>query len=163
VPRAVVAWSETLALVAALYVGVPWAGLAIDRTVGAPALPDAARWAGVLPIVLGAGGLAWCFSLFIRVGDGTPNPVRPPQRLVTTGPFAWTRNPIIGSHCLALVGEGLAVGSLGAIALVVLIAAPVVAVVRNEETRLAARFGEEYRRYAAAVPRWVPRRPRGQS
>jgi len=27
-----------------------------------------------------------------------------------------------------------------------------------EEPRLAARFGERYERYRAAVPRWIPRR-----
>lgn len=155
-----VAWLESVGLFLALYVGLPAAGILLDGALGWTPLPAAARWAGILPLVVGAAGVAWCFLLFVRVGRGTPNPLVPPQVLVTTGPFAWTRNPIILSHALAALGAALVVASPAAVILVLLLGIPVQFIVRLEERSLAARYGDAYRRYRDAVPRWIPRRPR---
>ncbi len=155
-----VAWAESGALFAAVYAGVPAAGIGLDSLLGWPSLPLPLRWTGLAPLVLGAAGIAWCFTLFVRRGRGTPNPIAPPQVLVTEGPFAWTRNPIILSHALASLGLALAVGSGSAFLLVLLIGIPVQFVVRSEEGTLEARFGDAYRAYRDAVPRWLPRRPR---
>ncbi len=154
------AWGESVALFVAVYAGLPAVGIAVDSALGWPALPSLLRWIGLAPLALGAGGIAWCFSLFVRVGRGTPNPIAPPQALVTAGPFAWTRNPIILSHALASLGLALAVGSGAAFGLVLLIGIPVQFVVRTEERTLEARFGDAYRTYRDSVPRWLPRRPR---
>ncbi len=154
------AWSESVALFLALYLGLPAVGLQLDRLLGLSPLPDLLRWVGLLPLTVGAAGIAWSFLLFVRVGRGTPNPLVPPQVLVTVGPFAWTRNPIILSHALASVGVALVVGSPAALVLVLLMGIPVQFIVRREERSLEARYGDGYRRYAAIVPRWIPRRPR---
>ena len=151
------AWLESLALFVALYAGLPVAGLALDGLLGWPRIGDLLRWAGLLPLVLGAAGIAWCFGLFVRVGKGTPNPFVPPQILVTTGPFAWTRNPIILSHALASLGVALLVASPAAVLLVLLLGIPVQFVVRHEERTLDERYGEAYQAYRERVPRWIPR------
>ncbi|HKZ48748.1 MAG TPA: isoprenylcysteine carboxylmethyltransferase family protein [Thermoplasmata archaeon] len=156
----VLAWAESVVLFAALYVGLPSVGLALDSILRWPSLPVLLRWIGIAPLVLGAAGVAWCFSLFVRVGGGTPNPIVPPQRLVTEGPFAWTRNPIILSHALASLGVALLVASPAAVLLVLLLGLPVQFVTRIEERSLEARFGDAYRAYRDSVPRWIPRRPR---
>ena len=155
-----VAWLESVGLFLALYLGLPAAGTVLDGLLGWPSLPNVWRWVGLLPLFLGAGGVAWCFSLFVRVGRGTPNPLVPPQVLVTAGPFAWTRNPIILSHALACLGVALVVASPAAVVLVLLLGIPVQFIVRLEERSLEARYGDAYRRYREAVPRWMPRRPR---
>ncbi len=155
-----VAWLESVALFVALYAGVPAAGLGLDRFLGWPSLPAFLQAAGLLPLLLGAAGIAWCFSLFVRVGQGTPNPLVPPQVLVTAGPFAWTRNPIILSHAVASLGVALVVASPAAVIIVLVLGIPVQFIVRREEGSLEARYGDAYRRYRDAVPRWVPRRPR---
>lgn len=152
------AWAESVGLFAALYVGLPWLCLIVDGLLGLPALPWPVRIAGIVPLLLGAIGIAWCFSLFVRKGLGTPNPWDPPQRLVTEGPFAWTRNPITLSHALASLGVACVVGSPIAIVVVLLIGIPVQYVVRREERTLERRYGDAYRRYREAVPRWIPRR-----
>ncbi len=155
-----VAWLESVVLFLALYAGVPAVGLGADALLGWPSLPPLARWAGLVPFVLGAEGIGWSFLLFVRVGLGTPNPLVPPRVLVTTGPFAWTRNPIILSHALASLGVALLVASPAAVVLVLLLGIPVQFIVRSEERSLEARYGDAYRRYREDVPRWVPKRPR---
>lgn len=157
--RRAVAWLEMDALFTLLYVGVPFVGLQLDRLIGIAPWPEPIPWLGFGLSLAGVAGLLWCFVLFLRVGRGTPNPMLPPVALVTVGPFAWTRNPIALSHAAALLGLSMLVGSISAAMVVVLLAPPVhVAMVREERT-LEARFGDEYRAYKAAVPRWIPRRP----
>jgi len=154
------AWLESVGLFLALYIGLPAVGLGLDRFLGWAPLPDLARWIGTVPLALGAGGIVWCFSLFVRVGEGTPNPLVPPRNLVTSGPFAWTRNPIILSHALASLGLALLVASPAAVILVLVLGVPVQFIIRQEERSLEARYGDLYRRYREAVPRWIPRPPR---
>ena len=160
--RRIVAWSGAAVLFLALYAGVPLAGLAIDRALGLASPPIPLRLAGPVLVFAGAAGLAWCFLLFAQA-RGTPNPILPPRRLVTEGPFAWTRNPIAGSHFLAVLGVALTVGSPAAIALTVLLGVPADFIIRREERIVESRFGDAYRAYKASVPRWIPRRPRRQS
>ncbi len=155
----VVAWLESVGLFLALYLGLPAVGLTLDRVLGIATLPEVVRWIGLLPLVAGAVGIAWSFSLFVRVGKGTPNPWDPPRLLVTVGPFAWTRNPIILSHALASLGVALVIASPSAAVIVLLLGIPVQFIVRLEERSLEARYGEAYRRYRESVPRWIPRRP----
>lgn len=154
----VVAWAESLGLFAALYIGLPWFALTVDGWIGWPPLPWPLRVAGIVSLVVGAAGVVWCFLLFVREGQGTPNPWAPPRKLMTRGPFAWTRNPIILSHALASLGVALLIGSGTAILLVLLLGIPVQCVVRHEEATLEARYGDAYRAYKASVPRWLPRR-----
>src|SRR3989441_1505977 len=97
--RRIAAWSGTAILFAALYAGVPLAGLAIDRAVGLSLLRLAVRLVGPALLFAGVLGLIWCFALFAKAG-GTPNPVMPPEQLVTAGPYARTRNPIGGGPLL---------------------------------------------------------------
>lgn len=157
--RRLLAWSETAILFAGLYVGLPLLGRRADDSLGLPAWPDPVRWTGVPLLALGLLGLGWSLSAFARVG-GTPNPVAPPPRLVTAGPFAWTRNPIILSHFFGALGASLIAGSVIAVLVIFLLSVPSQGIVRHEERNLEARFGDDYRVYAARVPRWVPRRAR---
>lgn len=162
-PRRFVAWSESVLLFAALYVGLPWAMRWVDAQLGWPAFPSELQWIGLAMLVLGAFGIAWCFLLFDRRGHGTPNPIVPPSELVTSGPFAWTRNPIILSHALASLGVALIIESPTMVLVVLGIGVPVYFVARHEEKTLEHRFGVAYVRYRNAVPRWIPRPPRRQS
>ncbi len=154
------AWVESVALFLALYLGLPAAGLFLDGLLGWPSLPPVLRLAGLVLLGLGAAGIVWCFTLFVRVGRGTPNPWDPPQVLVTTGPFAWTRNPIILSHAVATFGIALLIASPAAVVIVFALGVVVQFIVRHEEASLEARYGDAYRAYREAVPRWIPRRPR---
>lgn len=78
--------------------------------------------------------------------------------LVTSGPFAYVRNPIYAGTIVLAVGMVLLIGDARAlfctcIALGVLY----FFIVPAEEAFLRAQFGAEYLRYCEAVPRLIPR------
>ena len=88
-------------------------------------------------------------------GLGTPHPANPPSKLVDRGPYRFSRNPLYVARLLILTGIGLSLSSLGALFMVLLLAATLEFVlVPREEGRLAARFGHAYWEYQRRVPRW---------
>ena len=81
---------------------------------------------------------------------------RPPDRLVTSGPYALSRNPMYLGHMLFTVGLALVFRSpLGAV-LVIERARRFQRRVRVDERRLEQVFGDEYRNYCRRVKRWIP-------
>jgi protein-S-isoprenylcysteine O-methyltransferase Ste14 len=117
---------------------------------------------GALPgaMLIGAGLLlvVRTVALFARVGEGTLAPWDPTARLVVVGPYRHVRNPMISGVALILLGAAAVFGSpplalwFAAFALVNAVYMPLV-----EEPGLRRRFGEQYERYRANVPRWLPR------
>jgi protein-S-isoprenylcysteine O-methyltransferase Ste14 len=83
--------------------------------------------------------------------------VRKNEALATSGPYAYTRNPLyVGS---LLIGVGFAVAARSwwvGVALVLLFFAIYLPVIRDEEAFLRAKF-PEFEEYARQVPRMVPR------
>jgi protein-S-isoprenylcysteine O-methyltransferase Ste14 len=143
----------------AVYVLVPLAGRILDVGANLPRLPGDFVGPGVVLGGAGLVGLAWSVTTFWIRGHGTPNPMAPPKVLVTTGPFAWMRNPIIASHFLVVLGIALVLGSPGAVGVAILLGLPARALVAHEERVLEARYGDAFRAYRASVPRWFPRPP----
>jgi protein-S-isoprenylcysteine O-methyltransferase Ste14 len=78
--------------------------------------------------------------------------------LVQTGPYAWVRNPLYIGNLLLFAGLGTVLWPSALVA-VPLLAVHYTLIVRWEESNIAARMGEPYQRYLAAVPRWFPRVP----
>ena len=117
---------------------------------------------GVLGAPLAIAGFAmwlWTVQLFARIGKGTLAPWDPTERLVVEGPYAHVRNPMITGVLGVLLGEALVFGSTA-----IAIWAAIFAMINHafflayEEPAVERRFGNEYRRYKANVPRWIPRR-----
>jgi protein-S-isoprenylcysteine O-methyltransferase Ste14 len=120
------------------------------------------RAGGAAALLLGLALFSWCLYLFARVGQGTLAPWDPTRNLVLIGPYRWVRNPMILGVAMALAGQALLRGSwvLGLWAGAFLLINHAYFVLL-EEPGLERRFGEPYRAYKAAVPRWFPRiRPR---
>jgi len=129
-------------------------------------LSDRARWpiwhsevGNFLGWVLIAAGVvvaAYCSNLFRRRGGGTPVPVQPPTRLVTTGLYTYSRNPIYVADTMILLGIFLVNGHAGLLLYAALFLAVAHAlVVLHEEPVLRRRFGADFDRWAAHVPRWI--------
>jgi len=82
------------------------------------------------------------------------------QRLVTYGPFAWSRNPLYNGNFLVWMGFGVISGVFWFLPIVVvLFAIEYTLIVRYEEGVLESIFGDEYLDYKARTPRWIPRPP----
>ena len=78
-------------------------------------------------------------------------------RLITTGPFALSRNPMMLGVLTAQLGLFLALPSLFTLVCLVVGAWAVTAQVRVEERLLRQRFGPAYEAYVARTPRWLGR------
>jgi protein-S-isoprenylcysteine O-methyltransferase Ste14 len=107
--------------------------------------------------------LAWGYLQYrlvgnfrLREGGGGPGLSNPPERLVTSGPYRWTRNPMYLGHLIFLAGLALALGSWLGAALFAFHVAWFERRVRGDEAHLSKLFGEPYRVYLARVKRWVP-------
>ena len=92
----------------------------------------------------------------LRHGGGGPGMQTPPERLVTSGPYAYCRNPMYLGHIIFLTGVALTLRSELAALIAVASAVWFHFRVRRDEQRLAERFGAPYREYTARVKRWIP-------
>jgi protein-S-isoprenylcysteine O-methyltransferase Ste14 len=132
------------------------AGLALDRRWHVPFLP--CRVARPLGWAL-LGGSWLVGGWFMRTIEKTGTPIRtdrPVPRLVTDGPFRYTRNP--GYLGLAMLYAGTAVlrNALWAILLLPGVVYVIQReVIGREERYLERTFGEEYLAYRRRVRRWV--------
>lgn len=79
-----------------------------------------------------------------------------PDRLVTGGPYAWSRNPMYVGWMLMQLGLGLVTGSGWMVATVPMAGVWLHRDVLREERRLEEEFGDAYRSYRASVGRYVP-------
>jgi protein-S-isoprenylcysteine O-methyltransferase Ste14 len=116
--------------------------------------PAALRVAGGLVVLA---GLAFFTAAVIEFRRSRTSivPRETPRALLTSGPFAWSRNPIYLADTLILLGLILR-WDLAALPLVpafmLLIARCFIA---GEEAGCEAAFGDQWRAYAARVRRWV--------
>ncbi len=119
---------------------------------------DAVFWAA---LVCAAAGLLLAASTmrnFARLGKGTPAPWDPTTRLIVHGPYRHVRNPMISGMFLILAAEALGLQSWPVgVWLGLFVLANAVYMPLSEEKGLEKRFGDDYRRYKANVPRWLPR------
>lgn len=95
---------------------------------------------------------------FATRGGGTPVPFDPPKRLVTSGPYAYVRNPMQLSATLVLVAWGALLGSwwvAAAGAMAVIYGAGFAA--GDERADLERRFGVRWTSYTSLVRSWIPR------
>lgn len=77
--------------------------------------------------------------------------------LVATGPFARVRNPLYLGNIALWTGFALVARLPWMVpVVVVLLGFEYHAIVRWEEHLLESRLGDDYRAYAARVPRWIP-------
>jgi protein-S-isoprenylcysteine O-methyltransferase Ste14 len=112
-------------------------------------------------ILPGAVLVEWTVGLQFARGLGTPLPVVPARRLLTNGPYSYSRNPMATGTTMVYLGIAIAVGSFSAITLACIY--PTVITVYTkliEEKELERRFGSEYLAYKERTPFLVPRPPR---
>ena len=97
-----------------------------------------------------------CGLYRIKHGGGGPGLDTPPERLVVTGPFGYTRNPMYLGHIIFLIGLTLALKSLLAALITVAVAPWFHYRVLGDEEKMAQQLGQPYITYMASVKRWIP-------
>jgi protein-S-isoprenylcysteine O-methyltransferase Ste14 len=95
---------------------------------------------------------------FVTRGGGTPVPFDAPRRLVSSGVYAYVRNPMQLSAVVLLVVLGLVVGNVWVAAAGVMAHLYSVGLATwDEDDDLAGRFGEDWIAYRRGVRAWLPR------
>lgn len=82
--------------------------------------------------------------------------LRPQQKLFTSGPYAFSRNPLyLGGNVFIFFGAVFVLGSPSGIILTILGIFATDIMIRREEKQLAQSFGKDWLDYKARVRRWI--------
>lgn len=111
-------------------------------------------------VVIALGELLRLWSVAIAGSETrTTGPVGG-THLITTGPFAYVRNPLYVGNMLIYTGVGMMSNALFPWLMIVALGYfffQYFLIVSLEEEHLSTAFGETFRLYFAAVPRFIPR------
>ncbi|MDH7499170.1 MAG: isoprenylcysteine carboxylmethyltransferase family protein [candidate division NC10 bacterium] len=144
-------------------------GYFLDRRLGSPSLP--CRWIcsllGAVLLLVGLTFIKASWTNLLRIGKGHPQEafgvalLPPTQKLVTDGPYAYTRNPMALGFFLHLLGILLIFRSLSALLLLypLICILAVLYLKKIEEPHLTRQFGQEYLDYRERVSFLIPRVP----
>jgi hypothetical protein len=92
----------------------------------------------------------------LRDAGTTIRPDKPAAKLVTDGPFRFSRNPLYLALTLMYAGIALMADSIWALLLLFPVTFIMTRfVIQREEDYLARTFGEDYERYKKSVRRWI--------
>ena len=122
-------------------------------------VPNVISWLVSVPLIaIGVAATAWSAFHFLRL-KGTPVPFNPPPTLVTTGPYRFSRNPMLTGVFLVLFGIGFAIKSLSLVVFFtpLFVLANVWELKEIEEPELVKRLGEDYVAYRQRTPMFIPR------
>ncbi len=133
--------------------------LLVDRFLLPWRVPEpAAAWLRVLGLALIAVGVvlvAWS-AVTLRVHHTTIAPHRAVRRVVTSGPFRFSRNPIYVAMTLVYLGAALLAGTWWPLPFLPLVLVLLFRlVIRREERYLTETFGRPYGAYRRRVRRWL--------
>jgi len=101
--------------------------------------------------------IGWSVQNFLKV-KGTPVPFNPPPQLVTSGPYAYTRNPMLTGVFALLFGFGMFFESVS----LLFVFTPLFILLNFwelkaiEEPELVKRLGQEYIEYRKMTPMFFP-------
>ena len=157
-----------LGVVLLFYVTIPLLYLVtagvLDRALGLPPLLPAEinLFLAAICVLVGLFWSSWAYSYLHFVGKGSPAEIfgyaiYPTQNLVTTGPYAYSRDPMVFGMFFILLGITLYANSIAGVAMLPL--AWLIAWIyirRFEEPGLVDRFGEDYVHYRGSVPMFFP-------
>ena len=113
---------------------------------------------GIVLIIIGIGFVVLARREFAYFSQPT-DPGHPTSKVVKTGVFAISRNPLYLASVVVILGLALALNILWAVVMLLLsIIVCLYCLIIPEEQYLAKKFTEEYNGYAASVHRWLGRK-----
>jgi len=148
-----------------MHIPVPWVfvlayllGVALQAFVPvslAQPIQHTARIAGFVLLSAGVILAIWALTVFRRQGT-TTIPGQTSARLVTWGPYTFSRNPMYVALTLAYLGEAGILGQVWPLPLLVLTLVYVNwTLIPFEEVHLQQTFGAPYAEYRGRVRRWL--------
>ena len=132
----------------------------VDRWIGMT-VPFPGRLSIVLSIplfMIAAIMIGWSVYHFL-MAKGTPVPINPPPRLVTSGPYAYSRNPMLTGVFALLFGLGVLLESIS----LLFVFTPIFIIINVwelkviEEPELLKRLGGAYAEYRDKTPMFLPK------
>ncbi|HRQ39282.1 MAG TPA: isoprenylcysteine carboxylmethyltransferase family protein [Chloroflexota bacterium] len=149
--------------IAEVVFGIPFlASIALQFIIPVALSPGILRQAfivvGITLIIIGIGIIVLARREFAQHGQPT-DPGHPTSKVIKTGVFALSRNPLYLGSSIVLLGIALMLNTLWAI--VTLLLSMIIChyvLIMPEERYLATKFGNEYEEYVASVNRWLGRK-----
>jgi protein-S-isoprenylcysteine O-methyltransferase Ste14 len=139
-----------------IYFGTIIIGILFNHWFPAKWSPKLVQLCAGIPFTLFSAFLASItFREFIRHGVSVDHK-KPTRKIITTGPFRFTRNPLYISGILLVVGVGVLLNNLWIVGLLVpSVFLVMYGAILQEERYLSTKFGEEYLKYKSSVRRWL--------
>lgn len=139
-----------------LFCALPW-GLSLftARAGWADGRPGAANLAALALVAAGALGFFWSAALHLAEAPREVAWQWDTGWLLTRGPYRVSRNPLYLAEQVTWLGWTVFHGSWVLLVGLLVMRAAHTFLVWSEEASLRRRFGEAYREYQAAVPRWL--------
>jgi protein-S-isoprenylcysteine O-methyltransferase Ste14 len=108
-------------------------------------------------LILGSCLWLWCAGKFFKT-KGTPVPINPPPKLVTDGPYAYSRNPMMTGLFMIMIGIGILFGSVTLTFLItpLFVFMSILEFKYIEEPELMKRFDKNYTDYKEKTPIIIP-------
>jgi protein-S-isoprenylcysteine O-methyltransferase Ste14 len=140
-----------------LYIAVLGLGMLASVWYPVLLLPPRIAWSlgGSLLAAGAVLGPAWGIPTLLKAGT-TVRPDKPATKLVTGGPFRFSRNPLYLALTLMYAGIATMANSIWAMLLLIPLTLFMTRfVICREEEYLLRAFGDEYARYKRRVRRWL--------
>ena len=111
----------------------------------------------VLLLVIGVALCFWTIYNFVKA-KGSPVPINPPKRLVTTGLYSRVRNPMVSGWIVMMFGVGVRLDSISLIFIFtpLFLLLNILYLKTIEEKEMEKKFGQEYIEYRESVPMFIP-------
>lgn len=157
-PKAAIplAWA---AIVLVIQVLLPWATSNVGIRFGwHESEPGSWNFLGLIAVAVGLMLYAWCLVFHFMSYTNSVRISFSPPRLVRSGPYRFSRNPMYVSGLFTWLGWTIFYGSPAVfVALAFLWSVFVFRVIPYEERLLEELFGEEFLEYKRSVRRWIGR------
>ena len=112
----------------------------------------------LLLLLMGGTLCLWSVYSFFKA-RGSPVPLNPPQKLITTGLYSQIRNPMLLGWIIMLFGVGILLDSMSLIFIFtpLFILLNILYLKTIEEKEMEKKFSEEYLSYRKSVPMFIPK------
>jgi len=121
-----------------------------------PGSLHAYHYVAIAVCIAGIGITLHCIANFAIHGHGTLSPADPTKRLVISGLYKFSRNPMYVGVMLILLGEAIFTQSANLLVYSIgVFTAFNLFIVFREEPRLKKDFGKSYHEYCKTVRRWI--------